>query len=577
MTLSPRNAERTFETIVSAVGAGDRAGALSLAAAALEQGLEEPLVLLLAAERLQEQGRGLEALQLIERAAESAPEEAEVWRRLGGARMRLERWAEALDAFRTALEITPEIVPTLIEAGAASLRLGDVNAAEGYFRRAAERAPDDAEPLAALAVIAARRRKPAQARDYAGRALALCPGILPAQMARGRADLMENLPGAAVTRMNQVLGRADLNDDDRASALDLRAEALDAMDRPAEAFADYKARNAIIRRLNAPRIQAEIAERRVEQAERLARYFSAASAEPWKLGAAEDLIGARAARGHVFLLGFPRSGTTLLEKALAGHPDVMTLEEVDLLGRIGGPFLTDRGALDSLAAISPTRADAARETYWRGVREVIGEAARDKVVVDKLPLHTLALPVISKLFPGAKILFALRDPRDVVLSCFRRRFQINSAMFEFLEFEHAARYYDRTMRLATIYRGLLPLSIREVRHEAMVADFETEARRVLEFIGLGWNPRVARFAENARLDALTPSDNQLARGLNAEGLGQWRRYEKEMAAVSKVLEPWVAQFGYPATPATAAPDQARSWSLGFSLSQPSGFTRGRIR
>jgi hypothetical protein len=158
----------------------------------------------------------------------------------------------------------------------------------------------------------------------------------------------------------------------------------------------------------------------------------------------------------------------------------------------------------------------------------------------------VALPVICKLFPRAKILFALRDPRDVVFSCFRRRFQINSAMFEFLNLEDAARYYDQVMVLARIYRSLLPLSVLEVRHEAMVADFEAEVRGVLNFIGLEWDSAIPHFAESAPANPRTPSDIQLARGLNADGIGQWRRYEPQLAPVLGILEPWVKQFGYPA-------------------------------
>ncbi len=544
MVMSPETADAAYEDIVAAVGRGDRVQALSLAATALDQGLDEPLVLLLVAEGLEEQDRGLEAIGLIKRAVDMGPDEAEIWRRFGGALVRQGRLTEALAAFRSALRIDPDSVATLIHAGTASFRLGELTAARDYFGRAAELAPGDAEPLAALAAIAARRQSPREARALAERALAIRPNIVTAEMAIDRADLAEDLAESARERMTRLLSRFDLNDDNRVGALDLRAEAFDALDRREEAFADYQARNTILRRVNAPRIEREIGERRVDQARRLADYFSATPAEYWRNGAGEDEIGAGAASGHVFLVGFPRSGTTLLEKVLAGHPDVVTLEEVDHLAQVGRHLLVDRASLDTLARLAPALADAAREAYWHGVRGTVGENLSGKVLLDKMPLHTVALPVIAKLFPRAKILFAVRDPRDVVLSCFRRRFQINSAMFEFLSLDDTARYYDRVMTLARIYRGVLPLSIHEVRHEAMVADFEAEVRCLLDFIGLQWDPAVSRFAANMRAAPRTPSDVQLARGLNADGVGQWRRYEKQIAPVLDILEPWVRQFGY---------------------------------
>ena len=246
----------------------------------------------------------------------------------------------------------------------------------------------------------------------------------------------------------------------------------------------------------------------------------------------------------MFLVGFPRSGTTLLEKALAGHPHIVTLEEVELLAKAGSPLLSSGTHLDHLAILPPSEAGERRRTYWQGVREVLGEDIAGRIVVDKLPLHTPALPLITKLFPSAKILFALRDPRDVVLSCFRRRFLINAAMSEFLTLEGAAAYYDAVMTLAEIYRAKLPLDLRDVRHEAVVADFEDELGEVLAFLGAAWDPAIKDFGPRAATSVRTPSAPQLAQGLNDKGVGQWRRYRDQMAPVLPILAPWVARFGY---------------------------------
>jgi hypothetical protein len=253
----------------------------------------------------------------------------------------------------------------------------------------------------------------------------------------------------------------------------------------------------------------------------------------------------------VFLLGFPRSGTTLLEKVLAGHPEISTLPEVDHLAAAGEHLLADDASLQALATLTGAQAGLLREDYWRNVEASVAAPLAGRILIDKMPLHTVALPLIARLFPDAKVLFALRDPRDVVLSCFRRRFQINAAMFEFLTLEDAARYYDAVMGLARRYREILPLRFHEVRHEAMVADLEGEARKVLEFIGADWNPAVLDFADRARSRLITPSDPQLARGLSGEGVGQWRRYEPCLRPVLGMLEPWVAYYGYPAAEGTA--------------------------
>jgi len=560
-----------LDQIFDAVGLGDRRRALDLALTALQQGVDHPLVLVLAAERLEEDGRAKEAIALLRAATSAEPDEPEGWRRLGDALARQELLSEARQALETALDLAPDIYPTLLSAGAICFRTGDLAAADERYRRAAGLAPSAAEPLAALAAIAARRNAFDEARRLGERALALDPGALSAEMAIGRADLAAGAPELTEARMSRVLGHPDLGAERKVGLLDLRAEARDALDRPADAFADYTRRNNILELANAARFAHETVERRVAQARRLSVWFDATPPEPWRAAAGDD-PGA-GARGHVFLVGFPRSGTTLLERVLGSHPGAVSLEEVDCLAEAGGHLLDSASGLGHLAELPAEEANTFRHAYWQGVRASLGARLDDRVLIDKLPLHTLALPLIARLFPKARILFALRDPRDVVLSCFRRRFQINAAMYEFLTLEGAARYYDEVMRLAGIYRQRLPLELLEVRHEAMVADFDAEARAALDFVGLDWDPAVRGFATRDSAVARTPSDPQLARGLNAEGVGQWRRYADQMAPVLDILEPWVRRFGYPPGPASARAGGAAGWGEGFRLAAPKARSR----
>jgi hypothetical protein len=316
-------------------------------------------------------------------------------------------------------------------------------------------------------------------------------------------------------------------------------------------MADYEARNAIELRRNASRFPADSAERLPGIARRFSAFVAEAADGPLRIPAGEDSIGRRSVRRHVFLLGFPRSGTTLLEKVLGGHPDAVALEEINHLIAATLQLRGDSG-WRRLASLTPVEADGCREAYWSLVRSSLGGDLSDKILVDKLPLHTLDLPMIAKLFPEARILFAVRDPRDVVLSCYRRRFDVNAAMFEYLTMSGAAEFYDAAMNLAVTCRARLPLTVHEVRHEAVIEAFDREIGAILDFIGADWNPAVRGFADRVGGHMRTPSYSQLARGLNADGVGQWRRYARHMAPVLPTLEPWVARFGYPPTPAPAA-------------------------
>ena len=197
-----------------------------------------------------------------------------------------------------------------------------------------------------------------------------------------------------------------------------------------------------------------------------------------------------------------------------------------------------------LAQISSGEAFRQREAYWSKVRG-FGIEPRGRVFIDKMPLSSVQLPLFAKLFPDARVLFARRDPRDVVLSCFRRRFGMNPSMYQLLTLQGAAAYYDAVMQLSDRYRGLLPLPQLVVRYESLVEDFEQTARDACDFVGLAWNADLANFAAKARSRGIsTPSAAQVARGLNREGQGVWRRYADQMAPVLPILEPWVKSFGY---------------------------------
>jgi len=223
------------------------------------------------------------------------------------------------------------------------------------------------------------------------------------------------------------------------------------------------------------------------------------------------------------------------------------MEERACLADSAAEFFGSDSDLDRLAALSEAELAPWREAYWRGVAEAGLKPAR-AVFIDKLPLYAVFLPLIAKLFPAAKILLALRDPRDVVLSCFRRRFAMNAGMYEFTTLDGAAAYYEAVMELIGVYEESLALAIRPTRHEDLIADFDGQTRLLCEFLGLSFAEEMRGFARRARARNIdTPSSAQVAQGLSAGGLAQWRRYREQLAPILPVLAPFVARFGYPET------------------------------
>ena len=538
----PRLAAAVDAVVAALQEKSDTALAVRLARTALGEGLVHPLFLNLRAFWLEDRGRLQDAVADLVHARRLAPDDVPVLNALGLIQIKLERAPEAAKAFRAAIALQPDFVPAYFNLARACDMSGELDEARRCYEKTVELSAGQssiAEPLAGLAWLASRRGDWQEARQFADRALALAPGHTTALLAKIRADVQTGSLDADEAQLQRFLAMPSLSVDDYYHAMGALGDLRHRQGRYAEAFDAYAQSNARWRKA-APSRFAE-GETVLESVRWMRRYYETAPPAP---ATRPEYPSGEAAR-HVFLLGFIRSGTTLLEQVLACHPDVVTMEEKEALTD-AGTFLADAASLDRLRALPHDQRDAYVRAYWQRVREMGFEPA-NKVFVDKQPFHTTRLPLIAKLFPSAKILFAVRDPRDVILSCFRQRFRVTAYTYEFLTLEDAARFYDAYMALAERLREVLPLDLHEIRHEDLVDDFEGEVGKVCDFLGIAWTDAMRNFAERRKVRAIaTPSAAQIAKGLNREGIGQWRRYREQLAPILPILRPWAERFGYPA-------------------------------
>jgi tetratricopeptide (TPR) repeat protein len=529
---------QTLSAVEAALWARDMPKAMTLSESAVGAGAEHPTLLSLAALGRMHAGANDSALPLLLRARQQMPRHVDLLYALGECLSRLGRPREAVEAFDTALTITPEARLHFGRALALE-ELSELDEARASFEQTLVLNPAQSEALSRLAVLAIQRGDTKAAKNFASRALAIDANDVAAGIAMVQVALEEKELDAAERILAVISRLPDLGTVNRAFALSLAGDVLDARGRTFEAFAAYAQSKAILRQAYAPTMEGleSVAAREM----RLADYFTAADPTHWRAKAPE------AAQTHAFLVGFPRSGTTLLEQVLASHPDVTAMEERTCLEDSAIAFFGHNADLDRLAALSDTELEAWRQAYWKRVAQA-GVTPSSPAFVDKMPLNAVFLPLIAKLFPAAKIILALRDPRDVVLSCFRRRFAMNPGMYEFTSLESAAAYYAAVMRLMEIYRGKLALDLIETRHESLVADFENETRRLCSFLGLSWRAEMAGFAARAGARNIdTPSGVQVARGLSDRGVAQWRRYAREIEPILPLVAPFVARFGYSET------------------------------
>lgn len=272
----------------------------------------------------------------------------------------------------------------------------------------------------------------------------------------------------------------------------------------------------------------------------------------------------------VFLVGFPRSGTTLLDQILSSHPRIFVAEEepvmnqltMHLVRKFGGKppsGAQTRGGVPDwllnnpcypacLADLKDGDIAELREIFFKGH----GAEARmedGRIFIDKLPLNIRHAGFIRRVFPDAKFILALRHPCDSVLSCFMQQFRLNPAMMPFLDINSGARLYDEVFSLWDHYTQLLPLKTHTIRYEDVVADFRPAVSSLLEYLGVEWNDAVLEYDKTARERNInTPSYHQVTEKIYTRASGRWQRYRQHLQPILDILEPHAKKHGYSMEP-----------------------------
>jgi Flp pilus assembly protein TadD len=245
----------------------------------------------------------------------------------------------------------------------------------------------------------------------------------------------------------------------------------------------------------------------------------------------------------IFVLGFPRSGTTLLDTMLMADPKVRVLEEEAFIGQIEDHL----GGISALPTLTSEQLADARADYFAKVEAQVGPLTGLQIV-DKHPMHLNKVPIIRRLFPDAKFVLALRHPCDVLLSCYLTNFRINNAMANFLQLDDAAELYDLSFAHWEKARQLFNLPVGEVVYERLVEDKDRELRPLFDWLGLQWPGDTFdhRDAARARGTVATASYAQVTEPIYTRAAGRWTRYRAQLAPILPVLQKWITRFGYEA-------------------------------
>ncbi len=263
---------------------------------------------------------------------------------------------------------------------------------------------------------------------------------------------------------------------------------------------------------------------------------------------AKPTEGALSGDAPIFVVGFPRSGTTLVEQMLGSHPALVVSDEAPLLQRVRERlYLRFRPKGDypgELATFSTQQIDQARRWYMELAHNALGsERLTGKRLVDKQPLNTIDLCFVRLLFPESPVVVVLRDPRDTVLSCYMQGF--SRGVPHLFSLEGTAHLYARFMEVWESYKVSLGLKSLEVRYEDLARDPRKEAARLLESVGEPWNSAVLDFHKpEHRRYVVTPSYADVAQPVHTRAIGRWKNYAAQLEPVMPIIKPWVERLGY---------------------------------
>lgn len=435
-------------------------------------------------EQLLQQDRAAQAVDCFRRALSVAPTSPLLLVGLGEAWGHLTKHAEAVSCFQRAIALAPSFAAAHYNCGTALVYLGRMDEAEAAFKRAVELDPDNPTYRGALI---------AMAKDTATR--------------------------TQLTALEEMAANSDrLNPQEGMEIQFTLAKAYDDGGDYARAMAALQKGNAAKRQLHPYDLGHDLA-----RFQAIAEVFSA------------EFLAARAGIGHaadfpVFVVGMPRSGTTLVEQVLASHPRIFGAGELSIL-----PDLINAGAFgDTFPASAPSlSAEAWRtvgQTYARSLRSKAPDALR---IVDKLPLNFQLIGLIRTALPNARIIHVQRNPLDNCFSCYFTLFANGLGFAD--DLAELGQYYQGYEQLMQHWRAILPeTAMLDVRYEDLVANFEVEARRLVDYCGLAWDSRCMEFHKTVR-PVETASTLQVRRPLYQSSVGRAAHYQAWLGPLEEAL------------------------------------------
>ncbi len=517
----------------AALHANDLARAEALLRAHLKEHDTDIAALRMLAEVATRLRRYLDAQHLLERCLELAPSFAPALHQYALVQFRQARSAEALAPIEQLLVAEPANLGYLSLKAAILAHLGDTGDAIAVYETVLQRCPGQARLWLSYGHALKTAGRSDDSTAAYRRALALLPTLGDAYWSLANMKTVRFGP-AEVAAMQAALQQPGLSDEDRLHFEFALGKAREDEGAYEQAFNHY-ARGAALRRRQQP-YDADDTSALVRRS--TAVYTREFFAERAGAGAPEP--------DAIFILGLPRSGSTLLEQILASHPLVegtMELPHIPAIGRDLAELRTGRGVQypESVAALEPARLRALGERFLAETR--VHRKLATPFFIDKLPNNFLHIGLIQAILPNARIIDARRHPLACCFSNFKQHFA-RGQNFSY-DLEDLGRFYRDYVALMAHWDAVLPGRVHRVLYERMVDDPQDEVRRLLDYCSLPFDERCLRFYENDRA-VRTASSEQVRQPIFRDGIDHWRHFEPWLEPLKAALGPVLT--AYPQVP-----------------------------
>jgi tetratricopeptide (TPR) repeat protein len=491
-------------------------------------------------------GRHAPALASYRNLVQQFPGVAQLWAELGLAAAGDLEFSLADQAFQRAMDLAPADAALLVFIGTQYYHLRRLDQALACLKRAVAVDPSSAHARLPLAMWLERTHRLDEAWECVETCLTRHPKDGQALYLKAFLLHRKGLNGEAETALRDLL-KSDPSPplDVQSNANHLLGVVLDAFGQYAEALSCLSKAKTLRRKITNTAALEQIYEK-VDQTRREAL----AELTPETLGRwREEAADAPCPHPLAILGGAARSGTTLIEQILGAHPDILVFDETysfenEVVNTLHPP--PARGlTLKSLNDLTTASRAQLIGRYFKSLLRETEKNPGDRLLLDKNPGTTVSLHVWLRLFPQSKVIIALRDPRDVIISCYFQNFPLSWAIVGFLSLEGTVKYYSGCMDVWLRLRELGGFDWIETRYEDMVANLEGEGRRVTNFLGLPWHEAQAAYYETARLKFVhSPTYNEVTQPVHNRAVGRWEHYAGALAPLQADLAKYRRAFGY---------------------------------